>query len=56
MIQSILLRGGACDDYYRNCRSACRDRIEDLIEPDYAYYDVGFRVVCLPLLHGNNDA
>ena len=39
-----LLRGGSWDDDPRDCRSA--SRLHDL--PGNAYYDVGFRVVCLP--------
>jgi formylglycine-generating enzyme required for sulfatase activity len=39
-----LLRGGSWDDVPRDCRSAYRDHIQ----PDGAYDDVGFRVVCLP--------
>ncbi|MFN9635477.1 MAG: formylglycine-generating enzyme family protein, partial [Synechococcaceae cyanobacterium] len=42
--KSRLLRGGSWDLIPRDCRSACRDRLE----PDFASNDVGFRVVCLP--------
>jgi formylglycine-generating enzyme required for sulfatase activity len=41
---SRLLRGGSWDDDPGGCRSAFRGRYR----PDDAYYDVGFRVVCLP--------
>jgi formylglycine-generating enzyme required for sulfatase activity len=39
-----LLRGGSWSDDPGNCRSAYRYRIQ----PDTAYFHVGFRVVCLP--------
>jgi formylglycine-generating enzyme required for sulfatase activity len=39
-----LLRGGSWLDGPRNCRSAFRVHSQ----PDGAYFDVGFRVVCLP--------
>ncbi|MFM9047089.1 MAG: SUMF1/EgtB/PvdO family nonheme iron enzyme [Cyanobium sp.] len=39
-----LLRGGSWYSNPRNCRSAFRNHVE----PDYAYNDIGFRVVCLP--------
>ena len=42
--ESRLLRGGSWDGNPRNCRSACRNHDQ----PDLAYDDVGFRVVCLP--------
>jgi formylglycine-generating enzyme required for sulfatase activity len=41
---SRLRRGGYWFNIPRYCRSACR--IHD--QPDYAYFYVGFRVVCLP--------
>jgi formylglycine-generating enzyme required for sulfatase activity len=42
--ETRLLRGGSWDNFPRNCRSACRLHAR----PDYANYNVGFRVVCLP--------
>jgi len=39
-----LLRGGSWNGLPRYCRSACRYRYR----PDFAYFSVGFRVVCLP--------
>jgi formylglycine-generating enzyme required for sulfatase activity len=39
-----LLRGGSWLNYPRFCRSACRGRNQ----PDDAYSNFGFRVVCLP--------
>ncbi|MBM5818342.1 MAG: formylglycine-generating enzyme family protein, partial [Cyanobacteria bacterium K_Offshore_surface_m2_239] len=39
-----LLRGGSWDYFPGDCRSA--SRIHD--QPGYAYFSVGFRVVCLP--------
>ncbi len=42
--QSRLRRGGSWFGLPRNCRSAARNHGQ----PDYADYDVGFRVACLP--------
>jgi formylglycine-generating enzyme required for sulfatase activity len=42
--ESRLLRGGSWVDLPWGCRSAYRFHAQ----PDYAYYYVGFRVVCLP--------
>jgi formylglycine-generating enzyme required for sulfatase activity len=41
---SRLLRGGSWDDIPGHCRSAYRNRLQ----PDNAFINVGFRVVCLP--------
>ena len=43
-LQGRLLRGGSWYFYPRSCRSAYRGHNQ----PDYAFNDVGFRVVCLP--------
>ena len=42
--ESRLLRGGSWVNIPRLCRSAVRDHDQ----PDYASFNVGFRVVCLP--------
>jgi formylglycine-generating enzyme required for sulfatase activity len=44
LVKTRLLRGGSWDGGPRGCRSAYRFRAR----PGLAYYDVGFRVVCLP--------
>jgi hypothetical protein len=43
-LEEKLLRGGSWDALPGDCRSACRYPFQ----PDDAYFDVGFRVACLP--------